>query len=394
MQLVEFDGQEWLYLRALHPDVALIRATTADESGNLTFEREGAFLGAYDVALAAHNNGGVVIAQVARRVAAGSLPAQAVRVPSVLVDAVVVVPDPRQTTQTDYDPAISGEVRVPSASFELAEWSLQKVIARRAALELREGEAVNLGFGISALVPRILLEEGLDGAVTWVIEQGAVGGMPLLGFQFGCAANSQAIIPSPDQFSYFQGGGFDRSFLSFMQIDRAGNINVSRLAARPHVTAGVGGFVDITANARNIVISALSPPAPAWPCTMGGYASSARAACASSSTRWSMSPSADAAPARPARTSSPSPSAACCASTPAAGPSPKSRPARRWTRMCWPSANSPSLWRPTCAQWSRACSRRSAWGCACKGIAEVGETVDSSLSSLLVVSTLRICDLL
>ena len=79
--------------------------------------------------------------------------------------------------------------------------------------------------------------------------------MPLQGFQFGCAANSQAIIPSPDQFSYFQGGGFDRSFLSFMQIDRAGNINVSRLAARPHVTAGVGGFVDITANARNIVIS-------------------------------------------------------------------------------------------------------------------------------------------
>ena len=195
------------------------------------------------------------IAQVERRVSAGTLPAQDVRVPSILVDAVVVVTDPMQTTQTDYDPAISGEVRVPADSFELAEWSLQKVIARRAALELRDGEAVNLGFGISALVPRVLLEEGLDGAVTWVIEQGAVGGMPLQGFQFGCAANTQAIIPSPDQFSYFQGGGFDRCFLSFMQIDREGNINVSRLAARPHVTAGVGGFVDITANARNVVIS-------------------------------------------------------------------------------------------------------------------------------------------
>ena len=113
VQLVEFDGQAWLYLRALHPDVALIRATTADELGNLTFEREGAFLGAYDVALAAHNNRGVVIAQVERRVAAGTLPAQDVRVPSVLVDAVVIVPDTMQTTQTDYDPAISGEVRVP-----------------------------------------------------------------------------------------------------------------------------------------------------------------------------------------------------------------------------------------------------------------------------------------
>ena len=160
-----------------------------------------------------------------------------------------------QTTQTVYDPAISGSIRRPAESFETVDWGPEKVIARRAAMELKQGEAVNLGFGISALVPRILLEEGLTEAVTWVIEQGAVGGIPLLGFQFGCAANAQAIVPSPDQFTYFQGGGFDRSMLSFMQIDQYGNVNVSRLAARPHVTAGVGGFVDITAHARNIVFS-------------------------------------------------------------------------------------------------------------------------------------------
>ena len=108
---------------------------------------------------------------------------------------------------------------------------------------------------MSALVPRILLEEGLHGEVTWVIEQGAVGGLPLLGFQFGCAANAEAIMPSPQQFNYFQGGGFDRTMLSFMQVGPDGSVNVSRLAARPHVTAGVGGFVDITANARQIVFS-------------------------------------------------------------------------------------------------------------------------------------------
>jgi propionate CoA-transferase len=88
-----------------------------------------------------------------------------------------------------------------------------------------------------------------------VIEQGAVGGVPLLDFQFGCAANAQALVPSPDQFSYFQGGGFDRCLLSFMQVDADGSVNVSRLAAKPHVTAGAGGFVDITANARNLVFS-------------------------------------------------------------------------------------------------------------------------------------------
>ena len=255
VQVVEFDGAEWLYFRAIAPNVAIIRATTADEQGNLTFEHEGAYLGALDQALAAHNNGGIVIAQVKRVVTAGSLHPQSVRVPGVLVNYLVTAPAQMQTTQTDYEAAISGEVRRPNHTFEIAEWGLDKVIARRAALELAAGEAVNLGFGISALTPRILLEEGLDGAVTWVIEQGAVGGMPLLGFQFGCAANAQAIVASPDQFTYFQGGGFDRSLLSFLEIGQDGSVNVSRLASRPHITAGAGGFVDITARARHIVFS-------------------------------------------------------------------------------------------------------------------------------------------
>lgn len=255
VERVEFDGQVWLYFRSLHPNVAIIRGTSADTRGNISFEEEGAFLGAYDQALAAHNAGGIVIAQVKRVVETGSLDAQMVRVPGVLVDYLVIDEEQMQTTQTRNDPAISGRVRVPASQFETVPWNIQKVIARRAAMELGEGEAVNLGFGISALVPRILLEEGMDESVTWAIEQGAVGGMPLLGFQFGCAANAQSIIPSPDQFTYFQGGGFDRTLLSFLQIDREGNVNVSRLAARPHVTAGVGGFVDITAYARNIVFS-------------------------------------------------------------------------------------------------------------------------------------------
>ena len=129
------------------------------------------------------------------------------------------------------------------------------MIARRVAQELRHGDAVNIGFGISANVPRILIEEGRHGAVTWVIEQGAVGGVPLLDFQFGCASNAEAIVPSPYQFTYFQGGGFDASLLSFLQIDRIGSVNVSKLGVRPHVTAGAGGFVDITSRARKIVFS-------------------------------------------------------------------------------------------------------------------------------------------
>jgi acyl CoA:acetate/3-ketoacid CoA transferase len=255
VRVVEFDGEEWLYYRAIPIDVAIVRGTTADELGNISTEHEGAYLGALDQALAARNSGGVVIAQVERMTTAGSMPPQQVRIPGTLVDWVVVVPEQWQTTQTEYDPAISGELRRPVDQFEVPDWGLDKVIARRAALELLDGEAVNLGFGISALVPRILLEEGLDGRVTWVIEQGAVGGMPLLGFQFGCAANAQALMPSPAQFTYFQGGGFDRCLLSFLQVDSAGNVNVSRLRGKPHITAGAGGFIDITAAARNLVFS-------------------------------------------------------------------------------------------------------------------------------------------
>jgi propionate CoA-transferase len=253
VRLVNFEGDEWLFFPSIPPNVAIIRATTSDERGNLTMEHEGAYLGAFDQALAARNNRGIVIAQVKRLTAFGTLRPQQVRVPGVVVDYVVIDPDQQQTTQTAYNPAISGEVFRPLWDFKPIEWGVDKIIARRAALELCEEDVVNLGFGICALVPRILLDEGLHGEVTWVIEQGAVGGMPLLNFAFGCASNADAIVPSPDQFTFFQGAGFDHSCLSFLQVDQEGNVNVSRLAFRPHVTAGCGGFVDITATARALL---------------------------------------------------------------------------------------------------------------------------------------------
>lgn len=251
----EFDGQTWLHFPNIAPDVCILRATTADERGNLTYEHEGAYLGGLEQAIAARNNGGLVIAQVERVTAAGSLRPHDVRVPGHLVDLVVIDPDQKQTCETPYDPAISGQVMRPWDSFAHADFGVEKVIARRAAMELRRGQTANLGFGISALVPRILLEEGYPDAVTWAIEQGAVGGVPLTGFAFGCASNADAFVPSPQQFIYFQGGGFDMSFLSFLEVDVEGNVNVSKLGKKPYLTAGCGGFVDITAGAKKIVFS-------------------------------------------------------------------------------------------------------------------------------------------
>ena len=252
---VEFDGATWLHFPNIVPNVCILRATTADERGNLTYEHEGAYLGGLEQAICVRNHGGIVIAQVERVTAAGSLRPHDVRVPGHLVDAVVIDPDQKQTCETHYDPAISGQIMRPWSSFTLAEHGVEKVIARRAALELKSGMTANLGFGISAMVPRILLEEGHPEAVTWAIEQGAVGGMPLTGFAFGCASNADAFVPSPQQFIYFQGAGFDMSFLSFLEVDTEGNVNVSKLGKKPYLTAGCGGFVDITAHAKKIVFS-------------------------------------------------------------------------------------------------------------------------------------------
>jgi len=191
-----------------------------------------------EMALAARNTGGIVIAQVKRVVETGALTAHDVRIPSNLVDFVVEAPDQLQTTSTTYDPAISGEEIRDLSSFDTPELDPGKVIARRVAMELETGWAVNLGFGISANVPRIFLEEGKHGDCTWVIEQGAVGGVPLLGFKFGCASNAEAFVASPHQFSYFQAAGFDAALLSFLQIDATGSINVHCLPKVPYRTAG------------------------------------------------------------------------------------------------------------------------------------------------------------
>lgn len=253
VRVTSIDGEEWLHFPAIVPDVAIIRATTADEYGNLTFEEEGSTLGALDQAYAAHNNGGLVIAQVKRLAQGGTLTPGDVRVPGILIDVIVLAPDQLQTTHTDYDPAISGQLRRPASAIPPLPFTLEKVIARRAAQELRAGQTVNLGFGVSALVPHVLVEEGQSEAISWVLEQGPVGGIPLLDFAFGSSQNPDALMPSIDQFTLLQGGGFDHALLSFLEIGEDGSVNVHYLEQKRHVTAGVGGFADISSSAPSIV---------------------------------------------------------------------------------------------------------------------------------------------
>ncbi len=253
VEVVQLLDEEWLLYRAFPIQAAIIRGTTADAHGNLTLEHEGTFMGVLPQAMAAHNSGGRVIAQVKRVVAAGTLQPQMVKVPGILVDAIVVDPEQRQNTGIAYDPAISGEIRTARLPIQPAPFGPEKMIARRALCGLRPGDIVNLGFGISSLVPIIAFEEGVYEQLSFTVEQGSIGGLPLTGFAFGASHNPEAIIDPAAQFDLIDGGGIDVGCLAFAEVDGSGNANVSRLAAQPHVLAGAGGFIDLSQGLRRLI---------------------------------------------------------------------------------------------------------------------------------------------
>ena len=250
VELIELGGEELLFYHAFPIDVAIIRCTSADERGNLSVEHEATNLNVLSAAQAAHNSGGVVIAQVKRLATHGSLRARDVKVPGGLVDAIVVNPDQWQTSAGFHNPSFSGEVRVPLAQIEPLAFDIRKVVARRAAIELRPGLMVNLGFGIPDGVANVAAEEELLRELTFSVEQGIVGGIPAKGDIFGAGYNPEAILDDPYQFDFYHGGGLDLAFLGMAQIDRQGNINVSKFGRS---LPGCGGFIDISQNAKEVV---------------------------------------------------------------------------------------------------------------------------------------------
>lgn len=249
VELVEVGGEEFLLYRAFPIDVTVIRGTTADEAGNVSMEEE-AFLGeAFSLAMAARRNGGIVIAQVKRLAAAGSLGARTVEVPGRLVDFVVVSPDQRQTYAAAYNPAFAGTMRLPDSEITPLPFDIRKVIARRAAMELAPGMMVNLGFGMSNGISAVAAEEGLYRAITLTVEQGIIGGVPAGGNNHGAGVNFDMLAHHPDQFDFYDGGGLDIAFLSFAEVDREGNVNVSRYG---RMINGPGGFINISQGAKRV----------------------------------------------------------------------------------------------------------------------------------------------
>lgn len=252
VELTTVGNKEYLFFKSFHVDVALIRGTTADEDGNITMEHEAVFGEMISMAQAARRAGGIVIAQVKRMALRGTLPPKQVKIPGMLVDLIVVDPAQTQTFFTAHDPAYAGEIKVPLGHIAALPFSVRKIVARRASLELYSGAICNLGSGISTGIASLAAEENAIDDVVLTNEQGLIGGVPATGNEPGAGRNYQAMVDQPYQFDFYDGGGLDLAFLSFAEVDAACNVNVSRFGDK---IVGPGGFINISQNAKTILFS-------------------------------------------------------------------------------------------------------------------------------------------
>lgn len=255
----DFEGEEYLWYKAVPIDFALIGASYADEHGNISCERQTADLSHIALAQACKAAGGKVIVQVEKTVKAGELNPKLIKIPYIYVDYIVVAENPDNIPQNmarrlgkNYEPAFTGEKKIDLSQFAKGEklpLDEKKVILRRAAQELEDGMTVNMGMGIPQSLGNLLEEEGRND-FTVISETGVSGGIPGVGLDFGCHYNVESMLDIGRHFNYFDAGLLEIGLFGVGEADKDGNINNSHLSG---TIKGLGGFANISLNARKTI---------------------------------------------------------------------------------------------------------------------------------------------
>lgn len=253
VEVVNIGGKENLFYHSFPINVALLKASYADEDGNISLEEEGVIGEQYNMAIAAHNSGGIVIVEVKDIKPKNSFRARNVLIHSSYVDYVVVNKPDNSLKEYNipyYRPEITGDKRIKLEDIKIRPLDERKICGRRSAMELHKDYVINLGVGMPDSVANVAAEEGISENIYLSVESGPTGGVPIGGIVFGASINPDSVISTAQQFDAYNGGSLDMGIVGLAEVDKEGNVNVSKFGTR---VTGPGGFINITQCTHKIV---------------------------------------------------------------------------------------------------------------------------------------------
>ena len=249
VELVHLTEGDFLLYKTFPIQLCFIRATCADEKGNVSMEEEAVGDFSLNMAAAVHNSGGIVVVEAGKIVKTGTIPPKKVRVHASIVDYAVIADGSkyRQGYAAANRGELSGSFQIPVAALEPMKMSNRKIIARRGAMELVPNCLINLGIGMPSGIGSVANEEGISATLS--LESGPQGGVPVEGLGFGASVNPEVIYNLSDIFHLYDGGVLSMTFLGAAEIDGHGNVNVSKFGSR---CTGPGGFINISQNTPRV----------------------------------------------------------------------------------------------------------------------------------------------
>ncbi len=268
MQFAQADADEIVY--SLPPiDVALFSAPYADRDGNIYFHNAATITENVEAARAARRNGGLAMVSVAGLI---NRDEASIGLPADEVDVVVINPRNEQTGSVPqhkhwamFTAGASVDEREAIARLRFINKALG-ITSRRSRLDsalarlgaktftsnVSAGATVNVGVGLAEEVCSLLYASDVHKQITFTTESGPYGGLPAPGIFFGAAINPQRLESSAWMFHHYR-EHLDAAILGFLQLDSAGNINLSNRGPRMLDYVGPGGAPSIIESAKTVL---------------------------------------------------------------------------------------------------------------------------------------------